>query len=137
MRGIRSKGDAGIEQALEINLVRVLFQEKNVLAHDESPDSVIDGRVIVITLIDCELQQMFGATGDCRVVIADTILRIHSGRPPRCANVTYDSFLTWARMIPRGRIAIVGRFCERRKPIRRLTQTPLFIGVGVGLALLE
>jgi hypothetical protein len=36
--------------------VRVLFQEKNVLAHDEAPDSVINGRIIVVTLIDCELE---------------------------------------------------------------------------------
>src|SRR5206468_10516786 len=82
---------SGVEQTLEINFVRVFFQKKNVLAHDESPDGVIDGRVIVVTLIDCELEQMFGATGDCRVVIADTVLRIHSGRPLRWVNISYDS----------------------------------------------
>src|SRR5207247_3632796 len=73
------KRDAGVEESLEINFVRVLFKEKNVLAHDKSPDRVIDRSVIVVALIDCELEQMFGATGDGRVVIADTTLRIHSG----------------------------------------------------------
>src|SRR6516225_11873126 len=68
------KGDAGVEETLEINFVRVLLQEKNILAHDESPDCVIDRCVIIISLIDCELEQMFGATGDCRVVIANTAL---------------------------------------------------------------
>jgi hypothetical protein len=69
----------GVEEALEINFVRVLLQEKNVLAHDKSPDCVIDRSVIVVALVDCELEQMFGATCDGRVVIADTALRIHSG----------------------------------------------------------
>jgi hypothetical protein len=46
----------GVEQPLEINFVRIFLQEKNVLAHDESPDCVIDRRVIVVTLIDCELK---------------------------------------------------------------------------------
>ena len=50
------KRDAGIEEPLEINFVRVLFQEKNVLAHDKSPDCVIDRSVIVVALIDCELE---------------------------------------------------------------------------------
>src|SRR4030095_16718018 len=50
------KRDAGVEESLEINFVRVLLQEKNVLAHDESPDSVIDRSVIVVALIDCELE---------------------------------------------------------------------------------
>ena len=36
------KRDAGVKQALEINFVRVLLQEKNILAHDKSPDCVID-----------------------------------------------------------------------------------------------
>src|SRR4029450_13662006 len=71
------KGNAGVEQSFEIDFVCVLLQKKNVLAHDESPDCVVDGRVIVVALVDCELEQMFGATGDCRVVIADTALRIH------------------------------------------------------------
>ena len=73
------KGDAGIEKALEIDLVRVLLQEKNVLAHDQSPDSVIDRRVIVVALIDCELEQMFGTTRNCRVVVADTTFGFHRG----------------------------------------------------------
>ena len=50
------KRDAGIEQPLEINFVRVLLQEKHVLAHDESPDCVIDRSVIVVALIDRELE---------------------------------------------------------------------------------
>ena len=50
------KGDAGVEETFEINFVRVFFQKKNVLAHDESPDCVVDGRVIVVPLIDCELE---------------------------------------------------------------------------------
>jgi hypothetical protein len=45
------------------------------------------------------LEQMFGATGDGRVVVAYTALRIHSG-PPR-VNVIYDSFAARARMIQR------------------------------------
>src|SRR5215831_6201201 len=94
------KRDAGIEQALEINFVGVLLQEKNVLAHDKSPDGVIDRRVIVVTLIHRELEQMFGATGDCRVVVADTALRFHSGASS-LANKTYDSFAERARMIQR------------------------------------
>ncbi len=50
------EGNAGVEQALKINFVRVFLQEKNVLAHDESPDRVIDRRVIVVALIDRELE---------------------------------------------------------------------------------
>jgi hypothetical protein len=60
MRGMRSKEMPVFEQPLEINFVRVFLQEKNVLAHDESPDRVIDRSVIVVALIDCELEQMFG-----------------------------------------------------------------------------
>ncbi len=48
--------NAGVEEPLEINFVRVLLQEKNVLAHDESPDRMIDRSVIVVALIDCELE---------------------------------------------------------------------------------
>ena len=48
--------NAGVEQTLEINFVRVFLQEKNVLPHDEAPDRVIDRRVIVVALIDCELE---------------------------------------------------------------------------------
>jgi hypothetical protein len=59
--------------------VRVLLQEKNVLAHDKSPDCVIDRSVIVVSLIDGELEQMFGATCDGRIVVADSALRFHSG----------------------------------------------------------
>src|SRR5262245_10231559 len=50
------KGDAGVEETLEINFVCVLLQEKNILAHDESPDCVIDRSVIIVALIDCELE---------------------------------------------------------------------------------
>ena len=51
--------DAGIEQALEIDFVSVFLQEKNILAHDEPPDRVIDRSIFFVTLIDRELQQMF------------------------------------------------------------------------------
>src|SRR5262245_54666463 len=50
------EGNSGVEEALEINFVRVLLQKKNVLAHDKSPDCVIDRSVIVVALIDCELE---------------------------------------------------------------------------------
>src|SRR5262245_43549672 len=73
------KGDAGVKEALEINFVRVLLQEKNVLAHDKSPDGVINRSVIVVPLVDCELESVFGATCDGRVVVADSALRFHSG----------------------------------------------------------
>src|SRR6185436_9711397 len=94
------KRNAGVEESLEINFVRVLLQEKHVLAHDKSPDCVIDRSVIVVALIDRELEQMFGATCDSRIVITDTTFRFHSG-PPRFS-VTYDSFAARARMIPCG-----------------------------------
>src|SRR5262245_29525664 len=50
------EGNSRVEKSLEINFVRVLLQEKDVLAHDESPDCVIDRSVIVVALIDCELE---------------------------------------------------------------------------------
>src|SRR5205807_8821911 len=62
------EGDAGIEQALKINFVGVLAEKENVLPHDESPERVIDRRVIVVTLIDCELQKMFRRRGDRRII---------------------------------------------------------------------
>ena len=61
------EGDAGFEQALEINFVGILLQEKHVLAHDEAPDRVIDRCVIVVALIDRELQKMLGQRLDCLV----------------------------------------------------------------------
>ena len=82
--------DAGVEQTLEINFVRVLRAEKNVLAHDEPPDRVIDRRVIVVTLIDCELEQMFGTSRDRGIVIADTAFRFHS-RVSSLTTIRYDS----------------------------------------------
>src|SRR5207247_9563447 len=74
--------DAGVEKTLEINFVRVLAQEKNVLAHDEAPHRMIDRCVIVVTLIDCELAQMFWTSRDRGIVIDDTDFRIEraSGR---------------------------------------------------------
>ena len=71
------KRDAGVEETLEINFVRVFFQEKDVLTHDEPPDRVIYRRVIVVTLIDSELEQMLRCGGDRRIRIADTALRFH------------------------------------------------------------
>ena len=53
------EGNAGVEQSLKINFVSVFLQEKNILAHDEPPDRVIDRSVFFVTLIDRELQQMF------------------------------------------------------------------------------
>src|SRR6202035_1670109 len=50
--------DSGIEQTLEINFVGVLAEEKSVLPHDKTPDGMIDRRVIVVTLVDRELEQM-------------------------------------------------------------------------------
>ena len=52
------EGDSGIEQALEIDFVRVFLQKENILTHDESPDRVIDRRILVVALIDGELQKM-------------------------------------------------------------------------------
>src|SRR5439155_13149738 len=75
------KLNAGIEQSLEIHLVRVLAQEKNVLTHDESPDSMIDRRVVVVTLIDRELQKMFGCCGDRRIIQTDTTGCFHRHPP--------------------------------------------------------
>ncbi len=71
------EGNARVEEALEINFVRVFLQKKNVLAHDESPDRVIDRRVIVVSLIDRELEQMFRAGSDRQVAIAYAALRFH------------------------------------------------------------
>src|SRR5437764_6775872 len=53
------KRNAGIEQSLEIDFVGVLFQEKNVLAHDKTPDRVIDRRIFFVALVDRKLQEMF------------------------------------------------------------------------------
>ncbi len=55
------EGDAGVEQTLEINFVRVFLQEENVLPHDEAPDGMIDRGVFVVALVDGELQEMFRA----------------------------------------------------------------------------
>src|SRR4029077_13087234 len=63
------KRDARVEETLEINFMRVFFQEKDVLAHDESPYRVIDRCVIVVPLIDRELEQMLRTSGDRRVAI--------------------------------------------------------------------
>ena len=73
--------DAGVEQALKVNFVCVFFEKENVLSHDESPDSVIDQRVIVVALIDRELKQMLWCCGDCRVVQADTAGFFHRHPP--------------------------------------------------------
>ena len=62
------EGDAGIEQPLEVEFVRVFAQEKNVLPHDEAPDRVIDRRVFVIALVDGELEQMLRKCGHRLVV---------------------------------------------------------------------
>jgi hypothetical protein len=62
---------------------------------------VIHRRVIVVTLIDCELEQMFGTSRDRGIVIADSASRFHSGALFR-VNVTYDSFAARARMITCG-----------------------------------
>src|SRR6188472_4405095 len=109
--------NAGVEEPLEINFVRVLLQEKNVLAHDKSPDCMIDRSVIVVALIDCKLQQMFGTTCDGPIVIADTAFRFHSGTP-RSENITYDSFGARARMFAR-RHAKMDRLLRRRCWSRR------------------
>jgi hypothetical protein len=79
--------------------VRVFLQKKHVLAHDESPDGVIDRCVIVVSLIDCELEQMFRTSADRRVAVADTALRFHRQAPWEI-KVTYDSFRQGARLIP-------------------------------------
>src|SRR5436189_3504347 len=76
------KGNAGVQQTLEIDFVRVLPQKKNVLANDESPDGLVDGRVIVLPLIDCEWEQMFRTSRDRGIVIADTAIGSH--RLPPC-----------------------------------------------------
>jgi hypothetical protein len=71
------KGDPGIEQSLEINLVGILLQEKCVLPHDEAPNRVIDRSVIVVALIDRELKQVFWKRGDSRVVHRDSVFSFH------------------------------------------------------------
>src|SRR5437763_5067310 len=89
------KRDAGIEQQLEIGFVGVLLQEKNVLAHDETPDRVIDRGVFFVALIDCELQQMFWERLHCAISSAERLnthrgfLRAHKRRLIlRCLNVS-------------------------------------------------
>jgi hypothetical protein len=57
--------------------VGVLAKKENVLPHDETPDRVIDRRVIVVTLVDRELQKMLWRRGDGRVIQADTALGFH------------------------------------------------------------
>ena len=71
------EGNTGLEQALEVDLVRVFLQEKNVLSHDEAPDSVIDRGVFVVTLIDRELEQMFGECSHGRTVHWDSTFSFH------------------------------------------------------------
>jgi hypothetical protein len=39
--------------------MRVFLQEKNILAHNKSPDGMIDRSIFVVALIDGELQQVF------------------------------------------------------------------------------
>jgi hypothetical protein len=55
----------------------ILFQEKNVLSHNEAPDRVIDRGVFVITLVDRELQQMLGERSHRRVVHWDSVFSFH------------------------------------------------------------
>ena len=76
--------DAGFEQALEVNFVRVFLQEKRVLPHDETPDRMIDCRVIFETLVDCKLQEMLRKRGDGRVIKRDAV-GIHRERRRRGA----------------------------------------------------
>src|SRR5882724_13266135 len=52
------EGNAGVEQSLEINFVRVFAEKKSVLAHDETPDGMIDGGIIFVALVDRELEKM-------------------------------------------------------------------------------
>src|SRR5206468_7548059 len=88
------KGDAGIEQALKINFVSVFFKEENILPHDEAPDGVIHGRVIIVALIDGELQKMLWCGSDRRIIEADTAGSFHWHPPLR---IKYDSFAERAR----------------------------------------
>src|SRR5438067_2914295 len=87
--------NTGIEQPLKIDFVCVFLQEKNVLAHDETPDRVIDRGVFFVALIDCELQQMFWERLHCSVGSAERLnthrgfLRAHRRRLIlRCLNVS-------------------------------------------------
>jgi len=50
------KRDARVEQTPGNKLYARILSGKNVLAHDESPDRVIDRCVIVVPLIDRELE---------------------------------------------------------------------------------
>ena len=67
------EGNPGVEEALEVELVRIFAQEKNILAHDEAPDRVIDGGVFVVALVDGELEQMLRKRGHGLVVHRDRI----------------------------------------------------------------
>jgi hypothetical protein len=87
--------NAGIEQPLKIDFVGVFLQEKNVLAHDETPDRVIDWGVFFVALVDCELQQMFWQRFYFLVSSAERLnthrgfLRAHKRRLIlRCLNVS-------------------------------------------------
>src|SRR5256886_17060278 len=87
--------NAGVEQSLKIDFVCVFLQEKNVLAHDETPDRVIDRGVFFVALIDCELQQMFWERLHCAVSLTERLnthrgfLRAHKRRLIlRCLNVS-------------------------------------------------
>src|SRR4029078_6399346 len=89
------EGTAGIEEPLKIDFVCVFLQKENVLAHDETPDRVIDRGVLFVTLIDCELQQMFWQRFHCLVSSAERLntyrgfLRAHKRRfILRCLNVS-------------------------------------------------
>ena len=93
------KGDACIEQALKINFVSVFFKEENILPHDEAPDGVIHGRVIIVALIDGELQKMLWCGSDRRIIEADTAGSFHWHPPLR---IKYDSFAERARGLGMG-----------------------------------
>ena len=67
--------DPGIEQALEIDFVRVFLEEENILAHDEPPDRVIDRRILVVALINRELQKMIWQRFHCLICLAE---RLHT-----------------------------------------------------------
>src|SRR5205823_6381421 len=101
------KGDAGIEQALKINFVSVFFKEENILPHDEAPDGVIHGRVIIVALIDGKLQKMFWCGSDCRIIEADTAGSFHS----HSLRIKYDSFAERARGLGMGN-------SPKRSPVR-------------------
>src|SRR5438552_17037971 len=91
--------NTGIEQPLKIDFVCVFLQEENVLAHDETPDRVIERGVFFVALIDCELQQMFWQGLHCAISSAERLNTHRVSSVRISADSFYDVGILGARAV--------------------------------------